>query len=80
VSAGLTCRELVELVTDYLDGALPPSEREAFEAHILSCPGCEEYLAQIRQTIALTGRLTEDTLLPTVRDRLLASFRTWKQD
>jgi anti-sigma factor RsiW len=75
----MTCQELVELVTDYLECVLPPAERQAFEAHIATCPGCEDYLAQIRQTIVLTGRLTEDALVPDMRDRLLEAFRSWKQ-
>jgi anti-sigma factor RsiW len=75
----MTCQELVELVTDYLECVLPPAVRQAFEAHIATCPGCEDYLAQIRQTIVLTGRLTEDALVPDMRDRLLEAFRSWKQ-
>jgi anti-sigma factor RsiW len=51
----LPCRELVELVTDYLEGALPHEERARFEAHIAGCDGCDEYLRQIRATIALSG-------------------------
>jgi anti-sigma factor RsiW len=50
----LTCQELVELVTDYFEGALAPEERQRFEAHVADCPGCEIYLDQMRATLALT--------------------------
>ncbi len=74
----LTCREFVELVTDYLEGALPPGERQRFEAHLALCPGCETYLSQMRQTVALLGQVTEDSLPPEAQDALLAAFRRWK--
>ena len=56
VGPDLTCRELVELVTDYLEDALPARERERFEAHIAECPACDAYVEQIRATIRLAGR------------------------
>ena len=56
----LSCQELVELVTDYLDDALPPAERVRFDAHIAGCDGCTGYLEQIRLTIASTGRLAPE--------------------
>jgi anti-sigma factor RsiW len=49
----MTCQELVELVTDYLEGALPPDDAERFEAHVASCEGCETYVEQMKSTIAL---------------------------
>jgi anti-sigma factor RsiW len=75
----LSCRELVELVTDYFDGALPSPEVERFEAHLGHCSGCRAYLAQMRQTIRATGSLTEETITPTTRDALLQVFRGWKR-
>jgi anti-sigma factor RsiW len=75
---GLTCQELVELVTDYLEGALPRRERARFEAHIAACDNCREYLAQFEQTIALTGTLREDDVGPAARDALLAQFTEWR--
>jgi anti-sigma factor RsiW len=75
---GLTCQELVELVTDYLDGALPRAERARFESHIAACTNCREYLAQFQQTIALTGTLRDDDLEPAARDALLAQFSEWR--
>lgn len=75
---GLTCRELVELVTDYLDGALSRTDQARFEAHIAACGNCREYLAQFQQTVALTGALREDDIDPAARDALLAQFSEWR--
>jgi hypothetical protein len=74
----LTCQELVELVTDYLEDALPPTERSRFDDHIARCVGCTRYLEQMRLTISTVGRLGEDDLSPSVRDDLLTVFRAWK--
>ena len=82
-SAELVCIEFVEIVTDYLDGALPVPERERFERHFDACPHCALYLAQLREAITLTGRLTVedvDALQPEARDELLAAFRTFRAD
>jgi anti-sigma factor RsiW len=76
----ITCRELVELVTDYLDGALPASHRVRFEEHLVYCPGCLHYLDQMRDTIRLTGALTEETMPDGARDRFLATFRSWRAE
>jgi anti-sigma factor RsiW len=76
---GLTCRELVELVTDYLEGALDPAERARFEEHLASCDGCTNFLRQMRITIQLTGSLTEEQIAEPQRSSLLLAFRTWKQ-
>jgi anti-sigma factor RsiW len=78
LSQELTCQELVELVTDYLEGALPPEERARFDAHIAGCTGCRRYLAQIRRTIDTLHHLTEETIQPAARDALLMTFRNWK--
>jgi anti-sigma factor RsiW len=74
----VACRELVELVTDYLEGALPRRERARFEAHIAGCPHCTTYLEQMRVTIAALGRIPEESLSPEARDELLAAFRGWR--
>ena len=60
----LSCRELVELVTDYLEGALSAEERLRFDEHIGICDGCRIYLEQMRQTIVVAGRLSEESLAP----------------
>lgn len=75
---GLTCRELVELITEYLEGALPPSERVRFEAHLAECPPCTNYLRQMRQTIHAVGALRAEAIAPEQRATLLALFRQWK--
>ncbi len=75
----LTCQELVEIITDYLEGALPPRERERFEAHIRTCDGCHAYLEQMRTTIRIAGTLTEDHVEPVARERLLRLFRGWQR-
>jgi anti-sigma factor RsiW len=73
----LPCRELVELVTDYLEGRLPPLDRARFEAHLADCEYCETYLEQMRQTIRVLGRLPEESLSPEARATLLSTFRHW---
>ena len=73
----LSCRELVELVTDYLEGSLPEEERLRFEDHIERCNGCRVYLEQIRQTVAALGHLPEDALTPEAERVLLDAFRDW---
>ena len=75
----LTCQEIVELVTEYLDGALPPDEATLFEEHINFCDGCEWYLDQMRTTIAAVGRIEEEDVPPDMRDRLLNAFRDWRR-
>ena len=74
----MTCRELVELVTEYLDGAMPGAERGRFEAHIMKCSGCRAYLEQMRATVHATGRLEERDITGEARERLLAAFRDWR--
>lgn len=70
-----TCREMVELVTEYLEGAMPPRERAIFEAHLVACPGCTAYFEQMRQTIRALGRLTDDDIPPPAQAELLEVFR-----
>ncbi|HEX8123767.1 MAG TPA: zf-HC2 domain-containing protein [Solirubrobacteraceae bacterium] len=74
----MTCQELVELVTDYVEGALPAPDRGRFEAHIAMCPGCQAYLTQMRATIDAAGRLREEDVPRHARDELLAAFRDWR--
>ena len=74
----LSCQELVELVTDFLEGALPPAEYARFEAHLTECDGCTRYLEQMRLTITAMGRLTEESIDPAACADLLQIFRAWK--
>jgi anti-sigma factor RsiW len=78
VPSDLTCQELVELITEYLDGALPPEEVRRFEAHLAGCRGCRAYLGQVRRTIRVAGHLTEGTVPDGPKQRLLSAFRAWK--
>ncbi len=74
----LSCQELVELVTEYLEGALSAEDRERFDAHIAACDGCRTYLQQITMTVALAGRLTPEQLDPAAEAALLEAFRDWR--
>lgn len=76
----LSCQELVELVTDYLEGALPRQEHGRFEGHLDECGNCRIYLNQLRETVRLVGRLRAESLTPEVERALLAAFRDWKAD
>ena len=75
----LVCRELVELVTDYLDGNLSRRDRARFDAHIADCVNCTRYLEQFRETIRLTGTLRESDVSPEAETELLAQFEAWKR-
>ena len=73
----LTCVEVVELVTAYLDGALDAADREHVEEHLVFCDGCSTYLEQIRQTVALAGRLRPEDIPAPLQEKLLEAFRNW---
>jgi anti-sigma factor RsiW len=77
---GLTCQELVELVTDYVEEMLPAGERRRFERHIAGCDGCTAYVEQLRATLAVMGRLEPEALSPEAERDLLAAFRDWRDD
>jgi len=77
VSRDLVCREVVELLNGYLDQSLPADVLAAVEAHLAGCDGCTMVLEEFRQTIAMTGMLTEDQVTPAQRETLLAAFRGW---
>ncbi len=74
----LVCRQAVELVTDYLEGALSRRDRARFEAHLADCPHCHEYLNQMQATIAAIGRVEPETLAPDVQDELVDLYRRWR--
>ena len=77
-SGYLTCEELVELVTEYLETALSPTDRMRFEEHMMTCPSCQAHLDQMRHTIETVGRLSTDALPPDAEHDLLDAFRDWK--
>jgi predicted anti-sigma-YlaC factor YlaD len=76
--AHLDCNELVELVTEYLEGAMDASERARLEAHLAICRGCRAYLDQMRRTIQAVGHLPPEAVTPDAQQDLLTVFRAWK--
>jgi predicted anti-sigma-YlaC factor YlaD len=76
----LRCQEIVEIVTDYLEGTLSPAMRARFEEHLAGCSGCRNYLEQMRTTISLVGNATETSLSDSTKSELLRVFRDWKAD
>ena len=78
IAREMTCKELVELVTAYLDGDLRRRQRRRFESHLAGCDGCTAHLAQIRETIRVTGGLREEQVTDEQRTALVAAFRDWR--
>ena len=76
----MSCKELVELVTDYLEGSLPKPQQRDFEKHLTLCDGCVAYVEQFRVTLHTLGSLGEDDVPPAAREELLAAFRDWKRN
>ena len=76
----LVCQQVVELVTDYLEGALSRRDRRRFERHLAGCPHCTEYLAQMRETIRLAGRVAPEDLTPVMRADLTDLYRRWRAE
>ncbi len=74
----LTCKELVEVVTNYLEGRMPAEQRLLFEEHLAFCDWCQTYVEQMRATVRLTGTLSENDIAPEAREGLLRVFRDWK--
>jgi anti-sigma factor (TIGR02949 family) len=80
VNDELSCQEMIEVVTNYLDGALPPDELQRFERHLSYCVGCGTYLEHMRETIRQTGMVRRETSLPpTLREHIVAQFRASKR-
>ena len=75
----LTCRELTEVLTDYLEGVMSPADRARFEAHLEICEGCVTYVAQMRQTIRAARELRASEVEATAPDDLLEAFRAWQR-
>ena len=78
--AGLPCQQVVEMVTDYLEGRLSPADRRRLEHHLAGCRHCTEYLAQIRETIRLAGRITPEELTPQMRAEFTDLYRRWRTE
>jgi anti-sigma factor RsiW len=75
----LECRQVVEVVTDYLEGAMPPGERLRFDHHLALCEGCQAYLEQMRTVIRVAGRPAVDAVPPETMAGLLRAFRDWRR-
>jgi anti-sigma factor RsiW len=77
----LICQQMVELVTEYLDGVMEPKRRARFEAHLAGCDGCTNYIEQFRTTLVVVGRSLEvDDVPEPVMSGLLSAFRNWADD
>jgi anti-sigma factor RsiW len=74
----MSCRELVDVITDYVEGNMAPQDRSRFDAHLAECPYCVNYLDQMRATIAALGGLTEESISSEARGELLEAFRGWR--
>jgi len=75
----LTCQEMVELVTDYIEGRMDDSTRARFEEHVAECDACTLYIEQMRQTIVALGRIPAESISPEAEEELLAAFRNWRE-
>lgn len=75
----MTCHELVELVTEYLEQAMEPAERARLELHLAACRPCRLHLDQMRKTIDIVGAIPEESVTPEAREDLLSVFRAWKR-
>ena len=74
----MACEELVDVLTDYLDGSLPPDDRQRLEAHLDECPYCVNYLAQMKETIDAMGGVRLESLAPERQEEVLEAFRGWQ--
>lgn len=78
-SPQMVCKELVKVITGYLEGTMPPEDRARFERHLAECDGCQAYLDQMRETIAALGSLPPESISPEMERRLLDAFRDWRE-
>src|SRR5260370_33444901 len=79
IDDAFTCKEVVELVTDYLENALLPGSPKQLEGHVADCPGCTNYIEQVRLTVAMLYQLAQEPVFPETKQELLEAFRNWKQ-
>ncbi len=80
LNRGLVCRQAVELISDYLEGALPKRDRERLEAHLRACDGCDEYLRQVQATIRILGNVKPTDLDPETRRGLMDLYRQFREE
>ena len=78
ITDDLDCRDVVEVVTDYLEGAMAPDDRGRFDRHLAVCEGCQVYLEQLRTIIRVAGRPTVEAVPPQTMAGLLRAFRDWR--
>jgi len=76
----ISCKQLVELVTEYLEGTMPAGERARFEGHLEACDGCSTYVEQMRETISALGHIPPESLSAGAERSLLDAFRGWRSD
>jgi len=76
----MCCRDVIDLITEYLDDVMKGLDRARFDAHLASCPGCTTYLDQLRQTTTWLGQLSEASMPILAQDAFLRSFRDWKRE
>ena len=76
----LTCQEMVELVTDYLEGRMDDATRARFEEHVAQCDACTLYIEQMRMTIVALGHIPAESISPEAEEELVAAFRNWRQE
>lgn len=79
LAGSLSCKEIAEAITDYLEGALPIGHRIRFHMHLGMCVGCRNYLKQMKYTIQTLGKLPSEPIPPEVKDELVRRFRNWKK-
>src|SRR5947207_10384529 len=77
IDDALTCKEVVELVTDYLENVLLPGLRKQLEEHVADCPGCTNYIEQVRLTVSMLHQLAQEPVYPETKQKLLEVFRNW---
>jgi anti-sigma factor RsiW len=75
----MSCKELVEVITEYLEGSLFAEDRGRFERHLAGCDGCQAYLDQMRETISALGHLPPESLSPEAERALVEAFRGWRE-
>jgi predicted anti-sigma-YlaC factor YlaD len=80
VEHGYSCQEVVELATEYLEGAMSPEQMTRFELHLNLCDGCFGFLQQVRATAAMAGALSEEQMPDEMKMRVLAAFKEWKRE
>ncbi len=76
----IPCQQVVELISDYLEGALPGRERRRLEYHLSGCPHCSAYLAQMQETLRLTGQLVPEDLSPEMEREFADVYRKWRAE